>query len=198
MLDRRSTTAWTGVGIALALLMVACGGGSASRNTSPRPSRQGLSPKDYVAGVCGAAATWETAIQTETSQFEAQSKSASSLDEGKTIFVAYVDQVVKDTDTMVTVIDGLEPPAVANGEQIRAAVASALQKVKSAFQDADAKAQQIDTNSTTAYVNGLTAIGTDIESTLSGLGDPLANLPNAELEQAAKADPNCQKLESSG
>jgi hypothetical protein len=198
MIERRFVGVSMGI-VSLLFLMAACGGGgtAASGSASPSPTLRRLSPAEYVAGVCGAATAWESAVQADTTQFETQSKSASSLDEGKALFVAYVGQVVKETLTMVTTVTGLGAPTVNNGAQIRTAVIDSLGKIETIFQDAVTKAQQVDTSSPAAYSQGVQKVGADIESTLSNLGDPLANLPSPELEQAAKANPDCQKLESS-
>jgi hypothetical protein len=197
MIKSRLSVVSAGIATGLALLLAGCSGSPLASQSSPSPTLRRLPPKDYVAGVCGAATAWESAVQADTTQFETQSKSASSIEEGKTLFVAYVGQVVKETDSMVTTVTGLGAPTVPNGAQIRTAVIDSLGKIETVFQEAVTKAQQVDTSSPAKYAEGIQKVGSDIDSTLSNLGDPLANLPSPELEQAAKANSDCQKLASS-
>ena len=177
--------------VVLAVLATGC-----SKGTTTAQAPKGVAAADYVSGVCGAISQWEDTVQTLASGLTTQLQTAASLDAAKAEFVSYVDQNVTAVDTMITKVKAVGDPAVADGAHIQSEVVAALQQVRTSFADAKTKAEQIDTSSPTAFSNGVTDVSNTLEQELSGLGDPLSDVTNQELEGAANADATCQKIEN--
>lgn len=187
----RSTFA---IGLVVALGATACSKGKAGSSGAPK----GVAPDAYVAAACGAISEWEDSVQTLSSGLTAQLQSASSLDAAKQEFVSYVDQNVTAVDTMVSKVKAIGSPAVADGDHIQSEVVAALEKIEADFAEAKSKAEQLDTSSPTAFSNGVTDVTNTLDQELSNLGDPLGDVSDKALDDAANANATCQKLQSSG
>ena len=179
--------------LAIVLAVVAAG---CSKAKTPSQGPGGVAAAAYVSGVCGAVSEWQDAVKTLADGLTAQLQSAASLDAAKQELVSYVDQNVTAADTMITKVQAVGAPAVANGAHIQSEVIAALQQVRASFADAKSKAEQIDTSSPTTFSNGVTDVTNTLDQDLSNLGDPLAGVTNQDLENAANADATCQKIQN--
>jgi hypothetical protein len=188
--------------VALAAGLTACGGGVSGTVTTP-PGSAGsagaagtLDADAYTSGVCQAMSAWVNDLQASSTTIGTQVAGASSLDEAKQDFVAYIDQQVQRTDDLITSIDELGPPDVDQGAEAHQAVLDVLGQVKSVFEQAQTDAEQLPTTDVNAFLDGVTQLTDHISSGMSGIGDPFEGLSASELEEAGNTNPDCQSLGS--
>jgi len=180
--------------VASCLVLTGCGGGS-SGGGSPTPS--GVTAKAYMATTCSAVLDWLTSIQGQVQTFKTQEASVTSLKDARSGLVSLLGQTVQDTDVMIGKVKAQGPPAVSGGQAIHAKLLAAFGKIQTELAGAKQKASQLSTTDPAAFKKGATQIGTDINTQLSSIGSSISDF-GPTLDAAEVADPNCQKLNSSG
>jgi hypothetical protein len=115
--------------------------------------------------------------------------------EGKAAVVKYLSDVVDSTQTMINKVNATGAPATDNGEEVQATLLSALNKVKDVFSEAEKKAAALSTSDQAAFSASMTEIGTSLQAASSDVDSSLSSVSSAGLDDAFKADPECQKLQ---
>jgi hypothetical protein len=174
-------------------MMAGCGGGSPTSAGSPSTNQ--VTAKAYMATTCSAVLDWLNSILGQVQTFKTQEASATSLKEARSGLVGLVGQTVQDSDTLITTVKTQGAPAVSNGEAVHAKLLAAFEQVRSVLSTSEQKAKQLPVDDPAAFKKGATQIGQDINSQLSGIGNSISDF-GPELDAAASADSNCQKLAS--
>jgi hypothetical protein len=170
--------------IAITIGLAACGGSSSS----------GPSPAAYVKSICNAIGPFEKTVQQRSSALNLSNiKSAA---DGKTALKTFLTQVASDTDQAVAKLKAAGIPDVSNGKQVSAAIVGAFTQLKSALDKAASQAGSLPTASPQAFQTAAQALGSSVQSSMSGIGGSLSNLKSPDLEAAAKKEPACQSLGS--
>ena len=151
----------------------------------------GTAPDVYAKGVCGAINTWLESVQNGANNIG----SVTSPAEGKTAVVKYLSDVTASTQTMINKVDAVGAPATDNGEEVQATLLSALNKVKDVFSEAEKKAETLSTTDQAAFTATMTEIGTSLQAASGDVDSSLSSVSSAGLDDAFKADAECQKLQ---
>lgn len=180
----------------LTLLLVACGGDAA--NETGGGGGGALSPTDYAAGMCGAAADWMSSLQDRNTQLQGDIGGAPSGDLGaiQEVTVAFLDGAVTDTEALIDEVSALSPPDVENGKQIHDGVLSAFTQARDLFVDARDQVAGLDTSDPPAFTQALTDLSTTMSQAGTEIATSVQGLENAELDAAFNDTPACTTVSS--
>jgi hypothetical protein len=169
--------------VALALVAAGCGGGSSEPEGAP--------PKQWVTSVCGALDTWQTSLQDKAQTLPREVLQASSPNDAKQRIGDFLDEVIAETDRMISRVDTAGQPAVDEGRRIASDVHARLLKVKAAFVEAREKVQNVPTDDPFAFQRQLTEIGQDLLAQGQALGDILGRVDAKPIQDAVEDNKQC-------
>jgi hypothetical protein len=145
-----------------------------------------------VKSICQAVGPFEKDVQTRSAALNLGTiKSAA---DGKTALQGFLNAVAADTDTAVSKLKAAGAPDVTNGKQISAAIVSAFSQLKTALGSAATQAGSLPTSSAAAFKTAANTLGTNVRTSMGGIGSSLSGLKSSALESAAKKEPACQHL----
>jgi hypothetical protein len=162
--------------------LVACGGGSDT-----------VSARDYASDVCGAVKQYTDSIRDRVS--EIQSNAPQNPEEGKEVLTTFMDDMIGDTDTLISDVEEAGVPDVDDGEQIADEVQSALEQVKSILEDARSQIEDLPTDDPQAFAEGTQEVGTSLQESGEEVQSGLEGLQSAELEEASQDIEACQEIQ---
>lgn len=183
MLPRRQPTAL--LALALTVLAVGCGSSGSSK----------VSPAAYVKSVCSAIGPFEKQVQTRSSELDLAS--VKNATEGRTALHNFLSAVASDTDHAVTQLKAAGTPDVSNGKAISTGIVDAFTAVKTALSDAADKASTLPTSSPQTFKTAASALGTDVQGSMSKIGTSLNSLKSPTLQAAAAKEPACKSIGNS-
>ena len=173
------------------LLMGACAGDDGG--TDGEVETDTVSATEYATGVCGAIAGWVDDIQ-GLNQDLAANLDPSSIDALKETMVGFLDDVTGATDDVIDEVEAAGIPDVDDGEAAAEAVLSALRDSRAVFEDARDRVQGLSTADPDAFAQELQTLGTDIQSSMSGIGTQLDQFGSPELDEVSRDIPECQEV----
>lgn len=165
--------------------LVACGDGADT-----------VSARDYAGDVCGAVKTYTDSISDRVS--EIQSNAPQDPEAGKEVLTTFMDDMISDTDTLITRVEDAGVPDVDDGEQIANEVQSALEEVKSILEDARSQIDDLPTDDPQAFAEGTQEVGTSLQQSGEEVQSGLSELQSAELEEASQDIEACQEIQGGG
>jgi hypothetical protein len=169
---------------ALALMAGGCGGGGSSE-------AEGTPPRQWVTSVCGALDTWQTSLQDRAQGLPREVLQASSPTDAKRRISDFLDEVIAETDAMISRVGKAGQPAVDEGRRIASDVHTRLLKVKAAFVQAREKVLKVPTDDPFAFQRQLTQIGQDLLAQGQSLGDILGRADAKPIQDALQANEQC-------
>jgi hypothetical protein len=176
------------------LLMGACSGDGGS-GTDGEVELDTVSATEYATGVCGAISGWVDEIQ-GLNQDLAANLDPSSAESLKDAMVGFLEDVTAATDSVIAEVEAVGIPDVEDGQAAADAVLSALRDSQSVFADARDRVQGLSTADPAAFGEELQTLGTDLQSSMSGIGGELDQFASPELDEASKDIPECQEVAS--
>lgn len=121
-----------------------------------------------------------------------------NLKQARAVFSRFLDDMVKETDRMVTRIDAAGTPAVKNGPAIRQRLRTLLKQARALLADARRTAATLSVTDSKAFGDGATKVGDAISKQFDLLGGGFDRLdkdfPSPELDKAVAASKACSKL----
>jgi hypothetical protein len=192
---------WSKIGIGVVaglLLLSACSsGGDGGGGGTPSSAPQKVSAEAYVKDLCGGIQTYLTDVQTLSSNFSSSIDPTASAQDQAAAVGSFLDDVISKTDTLVATVKAAGVPDVDGGQEVATTLTATFQKVSDALQQARDKVDSLPTGDPAAFATELTNLGTEIQSSLSGIGNSLGTLSSSQLDQAFSAEPTCQGISSS-
>jgi hypothetical protein len=161
------------------------GGGGTEPNT--------VTATEYATGVCGAVAGWVDDIQGLNEDLQG-SLDPNDLDALKGVMVGFLDDVVTATDSAISEVEAVGVPDVEDGEAAAETVLTALRDSKAVFEDARDRVDGLSTADPAAFSEELQALGTDLQTSMSGIGGQLDQFASPELKEAANDVPACDQV----
>ncbi|HEY1592322.1 MAG TPA: hypothetical protein VGF81_11055 [Solirubrobacteraceae bacterium] len=174
--------------MAAALVVAGCGGSSASSS--------GVSASSYVKSICTAVGSFRTDVQNKISSLGAAHISTPA--EGKKALQDFLSAASTSADTAVTKLQTAGSPNVNNGKQISASLTTAFNQLSSALKQAETSTNSLSTSSKTAFAAGAKTIQTNIQNSIQGMLSSLGALKSQALASAAKKEPACTSLSTTG
>lgn len=179
----------------LAFAAAGCGGGGGGSSAS------GTKPETWAASVCGALQTWSDDLKSGSQNLSSDLKNSSDLKSVKQKLVAFLENAEKSTEKMVQEVKAAGAPAVKDGPAIQNDLENGLTEAQNSFQRAVAKAKKLPTSNPAALTTGLTSLGAQIQSELTGTGQHFSNLESkydaGDLNKAMADEPACKPFVSS-
>jgi hypothetical protein len=172
------------------LVMGACSGGDGGGEETDT-----VSATEYATGVCGAISGWIDDIQGLNQDLQAE-LDPTSVDSLKDAMVGFLDDVTTTTDGVIDEVEAVGTPDVEDGAAAADAVLTALRNSRDVFGDARDRVQGLSTADPAAFAEELQTLGSDIQSSMSGIGGELDQFASPELDEAAKDVPACQEVAS--
>lgn len=168
------------------LLLAACGdddGGGGDEK---------VSATDYASAVCTAFGDWRTEIQEQRDELQAGLEPGITPEEGKESLQGFLGNVVDATDQLVSDVDDAGTPEAENGGEVAEALQKIAGEAQSELEGAEAKVDELPTESREAFGAAASSFGTEVQTALSNVGGGLADIDSKELEKAFDEVEECQ------
>ena len=173
----------TSVALALALLLVACGGKSG--NTEAFASR-----------FCTAFGAWFGGITQENQKVNSSLGPDAKPKEAKRRLHAFFDAVVKDTDQFLRSINAAGVPDVEGGDRFVAQMKETFGKFKATYERAREQVDRLPSEPA-AFKVGVAKLTTSLQNSLGGVNQAFNRPPSNEIKQAFDKSATCQRLRQS-
>jgi hypothetical protein len=152
-----------------------------------------VSATEYATGVCGAIGGWVDDIQGLNADLQA-SLDPNDIDALKDVMVDFLDDVVTATDSAISEVEAVGVPDVEDGQAAAETVLTALRDSKAVFEDARDRVEGLSTADPAAFGEELQTLGTDLQTSMSGIGGQLDQFASPELDEAANDVPECDEV----
>jgi hypothetical protein len=173
------------------LVMGACSGGDGG--TDGGGEADTVSATEYATGVCTAISGWVDDIQGLNQDLQAN-LDPTSMDSLKDAMVGFLEDVTTATDSVISDVEAVGIPDVEDGQAAADAVLSALRDSRAVFADAHDRVEGLSTDDPAAFAEELETLGTDIGSSMSGIGGELDQFASPELDEVSQDIPECQEV----
>ena len=181
--------------VPLAILVAgACSGSDGGSNGGADAER--VSAEAYATGVCGAIADWVDEIQGLNEDLQAN-LDPSSIDALKDTMVTFLDDVIASTDTVIANVEDAGVPDVEDGEAAAQHLLTGLRDSRGVFQDARDRVEAMPTDDPAAFGEELQTVGTDIQTSMSTIGEDLGRFESPVLDDVSKDIPECEAVAGS-
>jgi hypothetical protein len=169
---------------------------TASPSTSGGSTAAKTTNEKWVSGLCTAASSFGTDIETLGEGFNPTADmSASQI---KDLIVKFLNEADARAKQLRSDIDKLGNPDVKDGDKIESAFSAAAGKVVTSFDDALTTTQKLDENDTAALLDGLTQVGDDLDSASSTIDDAFSSISNdydtSTLSNVSVGRPECANI----
>jgi hypothetical protein len=183
--------------IVLLLGILVAGGCSGSDGGSNGGAEaQTVSAETYATGVCGAIADWVDEIQGLNEDLQAN-LDPSSIDALKEAMVTFLDDVIASTDTVIADVEDVGIPDVDDGVAAAQHLLTGLRDSRGVFQDARDRVEAMPTEDPAAFGEELQTVGTDIQASMSTIGEDLGRFESQELDEVSRTIPECEAVAGS-
>ncbi|MGH2640399.1 MAG: hypothetical protein ACRDGO_01735 [Actinomycetota bacterium] len=172
------------------LLAGACSGSDGGANGGT------VSAEAYATGVCGAIVDWVEEIQGLNADLQAN-LDPSSIDALKDAMVTFLDDVIASTDTVIADVEDAGVPDVDDGEAAAQNLLAGLRESRDVFESARDRVEAMSTDDPAAFGEELQTVGTDIQTSMSTIGEDLGGFESPELDEVSKDIPECQEVAAS-
>lgn len=169
-------------------------------------SAKTVSPSSWAPKFCTALSDWQATI---TEKGDALSTELDGIDttgtdqkqiltDGRDQIAAFLSDMVDATDDATSTIKGAGAPSTPNGAKIAAVFVTGFKAISKEFAKAQAKAEQLPTDSVTAFKTKGKQLGQALSDSGDTLGKGFSSIDKLDkgkkLEAAVKAAPECAFL----
>ncbi len=181
--------------VPLGVLMAgACAGSDGGSNGGANPGT--VTAEAYATGVCGAIADWVDEIQGLNEDLQAN-LDPSSIDALKDTMVMFLDDVIASTDTVIAEVENVGVPDVDDGDAAAQHLLTGLRDSRGVFQNARDRVEAMPTDDPAAFGEELQTVGTDIQTSMSSIGEDLGRFQSPVLDDVSKDIPECEAVAGS-
>lgn len=181
--------------VALGILMTgACSGSDGESNGGA--GEETVTAEAYATGVCGAIADWVDEIQSLNEDLQAD-LDPSSIDALKDAMVTFLDDVIASTDTVIADVEDVGIPDVDDGDAAAQHLLTGLRDSRGVFEDARDRVEAMPTDDPVAFGEELQTVGTDIQTSMSTIGEDLGRFESPVLDDVSKEIPECEAVAAS-
>lgn len=161
------------------------------------PAGAALDTPVWAQRVCSAVLDWSVAAGRHAEGLDGK-VSAADLRRSRAVLSRFLDQVVRETDRMITRVDAAGTPALEQGPAIRQQLRASLKRARGLLADARRTAAGLSVTDKEAFAQGASDLGDRIEQQFGALAGALEQIdvryPSKELDAAVATAPACKKL----
>ena len=140
----------------------------------------------------GAVASWVEDVR-GLNQELSENLDPNSLDSLKSAMVGFLGDAIAATDSVIADVEDVGVPDVENGEASAQTVLTALRDSRDVFIDARDRVDGLSTDDPAAFIQELQKLGTDLQTSLSRIGEELERFESPELDEASEDVPECDQ-----
>jgi hypothetical protein len=107
--------------------------------------------------------------------------------------VGFLEDVITSTESVIGEVEDVGIPDVESGEATAERILTALRDSKDVFVSARDRVEGMATDDPTAFSAALQTLGTDLQTSLSGIGEELESFSVPELDEASEDVPACDE-----
>ncbi len=181
---RRFRVRFVAISLVIPIVLAACSGGGGSGTK--------VSADAYATTVCTHIKTWLDQIKQRETELQTAVSPGTSPTRGRDLLRSYLDNLISDTDEMISAIKDAGTPDIPNGDQISSTLTSGLEQAKSAFDDARGQVDSLPTNSRAAFARAAQQLGSSINSKIGGITQSFQGLKSPELDRAFNKAQACK------
>jgi hypothetical protein len=111
--------------------------------------------------------------------------------------VTFLDDVIASTDTVIADVEGVGTPDVDDGDIAAQHLLAGLRDSRGVFEDARDRVAAMSTDDPAAFGEELQTVGTDIQTSMSAIGQDLGRFESPELDEVSKDIPECDAVAAS-
>jgi hypothetical protein len=171
--------------------------GSASPG-SPGASVSSLTSAEFVDTICLSVIAWVNTVKIHlvklTHQAAAADKSGSDTAKRQKVLVAYLGQVVSDSEQLILGAQSIGAPNVSNGAAVQAQLIDAFTKVRDVFFTAKQNIAALSSDDSAAIKQAIDDAAHQLKTTTRNIATAMAGLSSQELKDAYKSDAACSAL----
>ena len=176
------------------LLGGACAGSEGGSNGGA--DAETVSAEAYATGVCGAIAGWVDEIQALNEDLQSN-LDPSSIDSLKDTMVMFLDDVIASTDTVIADVEDVGIPDVDDGDAAAQHLLMGLRDSRGVFENARDRVEAMPTDDPEAFGEELQSVGTDIQTSMSTIGEDLGRFESPVLDEVSNDIPECDAVAAS-
>src|SRR5918994_294726 len=155
-----------------------------------------VSAEAYATGVCGAIADWVDEIQGLNEDLQSN-LDPSSIDSLKEAMVKFLDDVIASTDAVIKDVEDVGVPDVEDGDAAAQHLLTGLRDSRGVFENARDRVAALSTDDPSAFGEELQTVGTDIQTSMSTIGEDLGRFESPVLDEVSKDIPECEAVAGS-
>jgi hypothetical protein len=152
-----------------------------------------VSAEAYATGVCGAIAHWVEEIQGLNEDLQAN-LDPSSIDALKDAMITFLNDVIASTDAVIADVEDVGVPDVEDGDAAAQHLLTGLRDSRGVFESARDRVEAMSTDDPAAFGEELQTVGTDIQTSMSTIGEDLGQFESPELDEASEDIPECDEV----
>ncbi|MGD0166703.1 MAG: hypothetical protein ABSC51_05350 [Gaiellaceae bacterium] len=176
-----------------ALVVAGCGGGSAAKKTSV---------KKWVSTYCGAFATWEQSVQSDSVKFQTllnglRASGNKDVTKIRAQMSAIFARLVTESEKLGDKVKAAGTPDMKSGDKLKNGAVSAFSRLATEFGKEKQIIAKLPTTNPRDFTTRVSAISDSVGSSIATLGNAIRNLDKyktAEFKKAENNDLTCQNL----
>ena len=163
-----------------------------AQTTPATPTSPGTAPAAYVREICDAVGPFERDVQSRSAAL--QGETIGDARAGRAALISFLGAVVADTEAALSRLAAAGNPAVPGGADIQSRLMGAFTALKDDLESAQSQADGLPVNNAAAFRAASVSLGSNIQSSMRGIGSSLNGLQSPALEAAAASEPACRSL----
>lgn len=175
----------------LAVAASGCGGGSGGTSSS------GAKPDAWAANVCGGFNEWAQGMQADSQTIASGKRDVVSV---KARFIVFLAKAVQRSDTLLSRVNAVGPPAVKNGAALQRDLEAVLRRARNSFARAVPTARALPTTDPATFARKVGELSQVVQRELTATGQTFKQLgtkyKDKSLNRATSNEPACQKSSS--
>ncbi len=154
------------------------------------PAGPGAGP--WAATVCGALATWRTAITDLNQRAAVEMTATTTPDQTRTNLLDLVAGARDATETARVAVAAAGEPPVTGGDRVANGFTESLARTRDAYAGAEAELRTMSTVDESAFYDGVVEVLGRLTEEYDAAGQELAALNSPELREAFDSTPECR------
>ncbi len=156
---------------------------------------------EWAGGVCTAVGTWVTDVQARAADFQSAVSDVTDPAAAKAQLATFADEVIAQTDTMLSGVEAAGEPDVDDGQQLAADLNTGLAAVKPVFEELKTGVAALPTDSPEAFTAAADQLTTTLNQGMETFGTSFdavsSKYQSDELEQAFADNEACKAISGS-